>query len=277
VSATSDACSWADVVALLIPDTSQAPVYEKELRPRLQKGKMLLFAHGFNIRYGTISPAANIDVVLIAPKAPGRLVRELFLQGGGAPALIALQQDATGNAHTIAMSYAKALGFTRAGVIQTSFAEETETDLFGEQAVLCGGLTALIKAGFETLVEAGYQPEIAYFECFHELKLIVDLMYRGGLAFMRSCISDTAEHGDYSAGPRIINNQTREVLRQILIEIQDGTYAAKWVHETETGRRWFDSARKKEKQHAIEKVGADLRRMMLFLEPVESHTRAHTI
>jgi ketol-acid reductoisomerase len=205
---------------------------------------------------------------MIAPKAPGHRVREVFLEGGGTPALLAVHQDASGAARQLALSYAKALGATRAGVIETTFAEETETDLFGEQTVLCGGVSALVKAGFETLVEAGYQPEIAYFECMHELKLIVDLMYRGGLNYMRYSVSDTAEHGDYTGGPRIITEQTRQTMRQILHEIQDGTYARKWIAENESGREWFEATREREQEHPIEQVGAQLRSMMTFLDPV---------
>jgi len=231
---------------------------------------MLLFAHGFNIRYGTISPPSSIDVALVAPKAPGHRVREIFVEGGGTPALMAVHQDVTGDALQLALSYAKALGATRAGVIQTTFAEETETDLFGEQAVLCGGMSALVKAGFETLVEAGYQPEIAYFECLHELKLIVDLIYQGGLSYMRYSISDTAEHGDYTAGPRIITDKTRTVLRQILQGIQDGSYADEWIRENSTGRAWFEATRVQERHHPLEKVGSQLRSMMPFLNPVRA-------
>jgi ketol-acid reductoisomerase len=227
-----------------------------------------MFAHGFNVRFATITPPSNIDVSMVAPKAPGHRVREVFVEGGGTPALLAVHQDASGAAKQLALSYAKALGATRAGVIETTFAEETETDLFGEQTVLCGGVSALVKAGFETLVEAGYQPEIAYFECMHELKLIVDLMYRGGLNYMRYSVSDTAEHGDYTGGPRIITDQTRQVMRQILKEIQDGSYARNWIAENESGREWFEAKRQREQEHQIEQVGARLRSMMTFLDPV---------
>jgi ketol-acid reductoisomerase len=229
---------------------------------------MLMFAHGFNIRYKTITPPSDVDVTLIAPKAPGHRVREVFLEGGGTPALIAVEQDATGSARDLAMSYAKGLGVTRAGVIETTFAEETETDLFGEQTVLCGGVSALIKAGFETLVEAGYQPEIAYFECMHELKLIVDLIYRGGLNYMRYSVSDTAEHGDYTGGPRIVTDATREAMRAVLKDIQTGVYADKWIAEDREGRSWFMAQRKAEQEHQIEQVGAELRGMMPFLDAV---------
>ena len=220
----SEASAWADVVMLLTPDTTQAGIYQTQVAPHLSAGKMLMFAHGFNIRFKTIQPPPDVDVTLIAPKAPGHRVREVFLEGGGTPALIAVEQDATGGAQALALSYAKGLGVTRAGVIQTTFAEETETDLFGEQTVLCGGVSALVKAGFETLVEAGYQPEVAYFECMHELKLIVDLFYRGGLNYMRYSVSDTAEHGDYTGGPRVVTEETKQAMKKILAEIQDGTY-----------------------------------------------------
>ncbi len=263
-----DASAWADVVMILAPDTTQPKLYRESIAPNLTSGKMLMFAHGFNIRFKTIEPPQSVDVTLIAPKAPGHRVREVFLEGGGTPALFAVEQDATGHARALALSYAKALGLTRAGVIETTFAEETETDLFGEQTVLCGGVSALVKAGFETLVDAGYQPEIAYFECMHELKLIVDLMYRGGLNYMRYSVSDTAEHGDYTGGPKIITNETRNAMRQILAEIRDGTYAKKWIAENDAGRPWFLAQRKKEQEHPIEQVGAKLRAMMPFLDAV---------
>ena len=268
VTSGAEAAAWADVVMVLAPDTKQRAIYDEAIAPNLQAGNMLMFAHGFNIRYKTIAPPADIDVTLIAPKAPGHRVREVFLEGGGTPALIAVEQDATGGARDLAMSYAKGLGVTRAGVIETTFAEETETDLFGEQTVLCGGVSALIKAGFETLVEAGYQPEIAYFECMHELKLIVDLIYRGGLNYMRYSVSDTAEHGDYTGGPRVVTDDTREAMRRVLKDIQDGTYAEKWIAEDKAGRPWFMAQRKAEQEHQIEKVGAELRGMMPFLDAV---------
>ena len=268
VTSGAEAAAWADVVMVLAPDTKQRAIYDESIAPNLQPGNMLMFAHGFNIRYKTIAPPADIDVTLIAPKAPGHRVREVFLEGGGTPALIAIEQDATGGARNLAMSYAKGLGVTRAGVIETTFAEETETDLFGEQTVLCGGVSALIKAGFETLVEAGYQPEIAYFECMHELKLIVDLIYRGGLNYMRYSVSDTAEHGDYTGGPRVVTDETREAMRRVLKDIQDGTYAEKWIAEDKAGRPWFMAQRKAEQEHQIEKVGAELRGMMPFLDAV---------
>ena len=268
VTSGAEAAAWADVVMVLAPDTKQRAIYAESIAPNLQPGNMLMFAHGFNIRYKTIAPSADIDVTLIAPKAPGHRVREVFLEGGGTPALIAVAQDATGGARNLAMSYAKGLGVTRAGVIETTFAEETETDLFGEQTVLCGGVSALIKAGFETLVEAGYQPEVAYFECMHELKLIVDLIYRGGLNYMRYSVSDTAEHGDYTGGPRVVTDDTREAMRGILKDIQSGDYAEKWIAEDKAGRPWFMAQRKAEQEHQIETVGRELRGMMPFLEAV---------
>jgi ketol-acid reductoisomerase len=268
VDAVANVAAWADVIMLLAPDTKQPKIFRESIAPHLAKGKMLMFGHGFNIRFGTITPPADVDVTMIAPKAPGHRVREVFTEGGGTPALLAVHQDATGNARATALSYAKALGVTRAGVIETTFAEETETDLFGEQTVLCGGVSALVKAGFETLVKAGYQPEIAYFECMHELKLIVDLMYRGGLNYMRYSVSDTAEHGDYTGGPRIITEETLGEMKKMLSEIQDGTYARKWIEENERGRPWFNETRRREQDQPIEKVGAELRAMMPFLNPV---------
>ncbi len=268
VTSVAEAAAWADVIMILVPDTAQPEVYKRDIAPQLSEGKTLMFAHGFNVRFETITPPSNIDVSMVAPKAPGHRVREVFVEGGGTPALLAVHQDASGTAKELALSYAKALGATRAGVIETTFAEETETDLFGEQTVLCGGVSALVKAGFETLVEAGYQPEIAYFECLHELKLIVDLMYRGGLNYMRYSVSDTAEHGDYTGGPRIITGQTRQMMKQILKEIQDGSYARKWIAENESGREWFEATRQHEQEHPIEQVGARLRSMMTFLDPV---------
>jgi ketol-acid reductoisomerase len=229
---------------------------------------MLMFAHGFNIRFGTIAPPPGVDVAMVAPKSPGHRVREVFVEGGGTPALLAVHCDATGRARDVALAYARGIGATRAGVIETTFAEETETDLFGEQAVLCGGVSALVKAGFETLVDAGYQPEIAYFECLHELKLIVDLMYRGGLRYMRHSVSDTAEHGDYTAGPRIVTGQVRDEMRRLLAEIQDGSYARGWIEENEQGRPRFSATRREEREHPIEEVGARLRALMPFLDPV---------
>jgi ketol-acid reductoisomerase len=268
VLSVADAAKWADVIMILAPDTSQAAIYHEHIAPHMGKGKTLMFAHGFNIRYGTIVPTKEIDVSMVAPKAPGHRVREVFTEGGGVPALIAVHQDASGHAHALALSYAKAIGSARAGVLETTFTEETETDLFGEQTVLCGGVSALVKAGFETLVNAGYQPEVAYFECLHELKLIVDLMYRGGLAYMRYSISDTAEYGDYTAGPRLVTDATRAEMKKILAEIQDGTFATNWIRENETGRTQFDQMRSKEAAHPIEEVGSKLRAAMPFLDPV---------
>ena len=268
VAAGGDAAAWADVVMMLTPDTTQAGIYAEQVAPHLRAGDMLMFAHGFNVRFRTIEPPPDVDVTLIAPKAPGHRVREVFLEGGGVPALVAVEQDATGRAREQALSYAKALGLTRAGVIETTFAEETETDLFGEQTVLCGGVSELVKAGFETLVEAGYQPEVAYFECMHELKLIVDLFYRGGLNYMRYSVSDTAEHGDYTGGPRVVTAETRKAMQRILQEIQDGTYARKWIDEDAAGRPWFMAQRRRDQEHPIEKVGAELRAMMPFLDAV---------
>jgi ketol-acid reductoisomerase len=262
------AAAWADMVMLLAPDTSQPEIYHQQIAPQLAPGKTLMFAHGFNIRYGTIQPPLSVDVSMVAPKAPGHRVREVYQEGGGTPSLLAVHQDASGQAKANALSYAYALGATRAGVLETTFAEETETDLFGEQAVLCGGVTALVKAGFETLVEAGYQPEVAYFECMHELKLIVDLMYRGGMNYMRYSVSDTAEHGDYVAGPKIINEETRFIMSQLLQDIQDGSFASSWIDENRRGRPWFTQQRRQNQSHPIEKVGAQLRQMMPFINPV---------
>ena len=270
VSEIAEAAAWADVVMVLVPDTRQPAVYESAIRPHLRPGNLLMFAHGFNIRFGSIVPPADVDVTMVAPKAPGHRVREVFEEGGGTPALLAVHQDATGRARATTLAYACALGCTRAGVIETTFAEETETDLFGEQAVLCGGVSALVKAGFDTLVDAGYQPEIAYFECLHELKLIVDLMYRGGLSYMRYSVSDTAEHGDYTGGPRIVTEETREAMRQMLREIQSGAYARMWIAENDKGLPWFSATRERERHHRIEEVGARLRGMMPFLNPVQA-------
>ena len=267
VLSPAEAAAWADLIVVLVPDTSQPALYHDAILPNLAPGKTILFAHGFNIRFGTITPPADIDVVMVAPKSPGHRVRELYVEGGGTPALVAIHQDATGRALATSLSYAKAIGVTRAGVVQTTFSEETETDLFGEQAVLCGGVSELIKAGFETLVDAGYQPEIAYFECLHELKLIVDLIYQGGLNYMRYSVSDTAEHGDYTGGPRIVTEQTRAVMRQMLKEIQDGEYARKWIGEHNAGRPSFNETRARERHQLLERVGADLRKMMPFVNP----------
>src|SRR5579885_3128906 len=265
----AEAAKWADVLVILTPDTVQAKLYNEAIAPALSSGhKTLLFAHGFNIHFKTINPPPNVDVVMIAPKSPGHRVREVFVEGGGTPGLLAVHQDASGSAKALALSYAKGIGCTRAGVIETTFAEETETDLFGEQAVLCGGVSALIKAGFETLVEAGYQPELAYFETLHELKLIVDLMYRGGLNFMRFSVSDTAEYGDYVSGPRVIDDHVRQTMGTILREIQDGTFARRWIAEYESGGAEFVRMREAERNHPIEQVGAALRAQMPFINPV---------
>jgi ketol-acid reductoisomerase len=269
VESVADASKWADVIMILIPDHTQADVYKKDIEPHLTKGKTLMFAHGFNIRFGAITPPKDVDVSMIAPKAPGHRVREVFTEGGGTPALIAVHQDASGKAKQLALSYGKALGTARAGIIETTFTEETETDLFGEQAVLCGGASALVKAGFQTLVDAGYQPEIAYFECMHELKLIVDLMYRGGLNYMRYSVSDTAEYGDYTAGPRIVTDETKKAMKSLLKEIQDGTFAKNWINENNSGRPSFKEMRKKEQDQILENVGAELRGHMPFLNPVK--------
>jgi len=268
VTSAADAAAWADVIMVLVPDTAQAELYRQEIAPGLKAGKTLMFAHGFNIRFGWISPPKDVDVTMIAPKAPGHRVRELYVEGAGTPALVAIHQDASGTARELALSYGKGIGVTRAGVIETTFSEETETDLFGEQVVLCGGVSALVKAGFETLTEAGYQPEVAYFECLHELKLIVDLMYRGGLNYMRYSVSDTAERGDYTAGPRIITDETRKEMKRILAEIQDGTFAKAWIAEHEAGRPNFNATRVKEQDQPLEQVGVKLRSMMPFLDPV---------
>jgi ketol-acid reductoisomerase len=269
VGEVGEVTRWADVIMVLLPDTAQGSVYRDEIAPNLDAGNMLMFAHGFNIRFGFIAPPPSIDVTMIAPKSPGHRVRELFVEGGGTPALLAVHQDATGKARDVALSYGWGIGVTRAGVIETTFAEETETDLFGEQAVLCGGTSALIKAGFQTLVDAGYQPEIAYFECLHELKLIVDLIYRGGLSYMRYSISDTAEHGDYTGGPQIVTDETRRNMKQMLERIQSGEYARAWMAEHAAGRPEFNKIRARERQQLIETVGKDLRKMMPFLDPVD--------
>jgi ketol-acid reductoisomerase len=268
VNPVAEVAAWADVIMILTPDTSQPEIYEREIASHLTAGKMLMFAHGFNVRFGTIQLPADIDVTMVAPKAPGHRVREVFVEGGGTPALLAVHQDATGSAKQLALSYAKAIGAARAGVIETTFTEETETDLFGEQAVLCGGVSALVKAGFETLVDAGYQPEIAYFECLHELKLIVDLMYRGGLNYMRYSVSDTAEYGDYTGGPQIITEETRRTMRRMLEKIQNGQFARKWIAENEAGRPEFNASRREEQRQLIEEVGSRLRASMQFLDPV---------
>ncbi len=265
VTTTADAAAQADVIMILIPDQNHRDVFERDIRPGLAPGKMLMTAHGFSLHYSQIVPPADIDVAMVAPKSPGHMLRRLFTEGVGVPALWAVHQDATGNAEALTLAYARAIGCTRAGVLHTTIAEETETDLFGEQAVLCGGVTALIRAGFETLVEAGYQPEVAYFECMHEMKLIVDLMYQGGMSYMRYSISDTAEFGDYVSGPRIIDERARDEMRRILHEIQDGTFATRWILENQAGRPSFTAMRRSNAQHQIEHVGRDLRAMMPWL------------
>ena len=264
-----EAVSEATVVMVLTPDAGQGKLFRESIEAHLQPRSMLMFAHGFAIHFAQIKPDAEIDVAMIAPKGPGHLVRSTYVQGQGVPALIAVHQDATGHAWRRALAYARAIGAGRAGVLETTFKEETETDLFGEQAVLCGGVSSLVKTGFETLVEAGYQPELAYFEVLHELKLIVDLMYRGGLGFMRYSISDTAEYGDYVSGPRVIDDQVRENMRQVLREIQDGSFAERWLDENSNGREQFLAMRRKDAEHPVEKVGRELRSMMTWLEPVE--------
>ena len=265
----ADAVQAASIVMILTPDTGQKALYERDIAPNLSAGKTLMFAHGFNVHFGQIVPPPTVNVSMVAPKSPGHRVREVFQHGGGVPALVAVHTDATGSALADALAYAKGIGCTRAGVLETTFAEETETDLFGEQAVLCGGVSALVKAGFETLVEAGYQPEVAYFECMHELKLIVDLMYQGGLNYMRYSVSDTAEYGDYVAGPRVINAESRKAMQQLLAEVRDGTFARGWISENAQGRPGFTKSRMADVEHPIEITGRELRRMMPFVEPKE--------
>ncbi|HLT10694.1 MAG: ketol-acid reductoisomerase [Actinobacteria bacterium] len=262
----ADASAEADVIMVLAPDTVQRTLYAESIAPHLTSGKALFFGHGFNIRYGLIKPPADVDVAMVAPKGPGHLVRRQYVDGKGVPALVAVEQDATGNAFALALSYAKGIGGTRAGVIKTTFKEETETDLFGEQAVLCGGVSALVQAGFEVLTEAGYAPEVAYFECLHELKLIVDLMYEGGLSRMRYSVSDTAEYGDYSRGPRVINAQVKEEMRKILAEVQSGEFAREWIAEDDAGRPNFAKWRADGAAHPIEEVGKKLRGMMSWVD-----------
>src|SRR5712671_1465653 len=269
VRPVAEAARAADVIMMLLPDQEARAVYESGIAPALQRGKTLLFAHGFNIHFREIAPPAGVDVSMIAPKSPGHLVRSEFQAGRGVPALVAIHQDASGHALANALAYAAGIGCTRAGVLQTSFKDETETDLFGEQTVLCGGVTALIKAGFDTLVDAGYQPEVAYFECMHELKLIVDLMYQGGLSYMRYSVSDTAEYGDYVAGPRIVDERTREVMRDLLANIKDGSFAREWIAENDSGLPRFKRTRSAETKHRIEDVGRSLRRMMTFVNAKE--------
>lgn len=264
-----EAAAQGDIIQILIPDHIQPSVYRTSIAAHLTSGKMLMFSHGFNIHFGQIIPPKDVDVTMVAPKGPGHLVRSEYVRGAGVPALVAVQQNATGQALELALAYAKGIGATRAGVMETTFQEETETDLFGEQCVLCGGVTELIKAGFETLVEAGYQPEVAYFECLHELKLIVDLIYQGGFSYMRYSISDTAEYGDLTRGPRIITDETRKAMKEILREIQSGAFAKEWILENQAGRPSFQALRKRARSHLIEEVGKKLRTMMPFLQAKE--------
>jgi ketol-acid reductoisomerase len=269
VNSVADVSKWADVIMNLVPDQTAAKVYHDEIAPNMKPNVTLMFAHGFNIRFRTITPPATADVSLVAPKSPGHRVREVFTEGGGVPGLVAVEQDASGTALALALSYAKGIGCTRAGVLETTFTEETETDLFGEQAVLCGGTAALVKCGFEVLTEAGYQPELAYFEVLHELKLIVDLMYRGGLEYMRYSISDTAEWGDYVAGPRIVTADTKKAMQGLLADIQSGAFAKRFIDDQNSGRKEFEAFRAQDRNHPIEKVGAELRAAMPFLDPVK--------
>ncbi|WP_199615477.1 ketol-acid reductoisomerase [Paenibacillus alkalitolerans] len=262
----AEATRQADVIQILMPDETQAKVYNEEIAPNIKSGAALLFSHGFNIHFGQIVPKSDIDVLLVAPKSPGHLVRRVYVEGFGVPGLIAIHQDATGKAHDIGLAYAKGIGCTRAGVIETSFKEETETDLFGEQAVLCGGVSYLIKAGFETLVEAGYAPEMAYFECLHELKLIVDLIYEGGLATMRDSISNTAEYGDYVTGPRIVTEETKKEMKRVLDDIQSGRFARDFILENQSNKAFMTATRRRESEHQIEQVGRQLREMMAWIK-----------
>lgn len=266
VATTAEAAKKADIIMILVPDEKQAKLYREEIAPYLEEGNALVFAHGFNIHFKQIVPPSNVDVFMIAPKGPGHMVRRTYTEGSGVPCLIAVEQDYSGKAKDLALAYANGIGGARAGVLETTFKDETETDLFGEQAVLCGGVTALIKAGFETLVEAGYAPENAYSECMHEMKLIVDLMYQGGMAAMRYSISDTAEYGDYVTGSRIITDETKKEMKQVLTEIQDGTFAKKWLLENQVGRPTFNAMRRMEAEHPIEKVGKELREMMSWID-----------
>ena len=269
VMTVSEAAAKADVIQILLPDETQAKIYHDEIEQYVTAGKTLVFSHGFNIHYGQIVPPKDVDVIMIAPKSPGHLVRRTYTEGAGVPALIAVHQDASGKAKEVALAYAKGIGSTKAGVLETTFGEETETDLFGEQAVLCGGASELVKAGFDTLVEAGYQPEIAYFECLHELKLIVDLMYEGGLGWMRYSVSDTAQYGDMTIGKRIINKDTRKEMKKVLEEIQDGRFAKAWLLESQANRPAFNAMTRIEENHPIEKVGEQLRGMMSWLKKHE--------
>jgi len=266
VATVADAAKAADLIMILLPDEKQGKIYNEEIAPNLEEGNALVFAHGFNIHFGQIVPPSYVDVFMVAPKGPGHLVRRTYTEGAGVPCLIAVHQDATGKAKQYALAYANAVGGARAGILETTFKDETETDLFGEQAVLCGGCAELIKAGFETLVEAGYAPENAYFECLHEMKLIVDLLYQGGLSMMRYSISDTAEYGDYQIGKRIITDETKKEMKKVLTEIQDGTFAKNWLLENETNRPGFNARRRMEAEHPIEKVGKELRGMMSWID-----------
>ena len=265
VASVEDAAARGDIIMILVPDEHQRAVYNEQIKPGLKAGNAIAFAHGFNIHYGQVVPPAAVDVFMIAPKGPGHLVRRVFSQGGGVPCLIAVHQDATGKAKDIGLAYGKGVGGARAGIIETTFREETETDLFGEQSVLCGGLTELIRAGFDTLVDAGYQPEIAYFECLHEVKLIVDLIYEGGIANMRSSISDTAEYGDLTRGNRIITEETRKEMKKILAEIQSGQFPREWLVENQVGRPLYNARKRQDSEHRIEEVGEKLRGMMTWL------------
>jgi ketol-acid reductoisomerase len=265
----ADAAKAADVVNILVPDELQGDLYEKEIKPNLKPGNILMCSHGFNIHFGFVKPPQGVDTLLVAPKGPGHLVRSEFTAGGGVPCLIATNEGAKPETLKIGLAYAKAIGGTRGGVIHTTFAEETETDLFGEQAVLCGGASALVKAGFETLVEAGYQPEMAYFECMHELKLIVDLFYQGGLSYMRYSVSNTAEYGDYTRGPRIVTEQTKQEMKRILKEVQDGTFAKEWINEAKSGGKNFKAMKEKDKNHPIEQIGRKLRKLMSWINAKE--------
>ena len=269
VMTVSEAAAKADIIQILLPDETQAKIYHDEIEKYVTAGKILVFSHGFNIHYGQIVPPKDVDVIMIAPKSPGHLVRRTYTEGAGVPALIAVYQDASGKAKELALAYAKGIGSTKAGVLETTFGEETETDLFGEQAVLCGGASELVKAGFDTLVEAGYQPEIAYFECLHELKLIVDLMYEGGIGWMRYSVSDTAQYGDMTIGKRIINQETRKEMKKVLEEIQDGRFAKAWLLESQVNRPAFNAMTRIEENHPIEKVGEKLRGMMSWLKKHE--------
>jgi ketol-acid reductoisomerase len=269
VATHEEVAEKSDIIMMLVPDTTQPEVYRQAVEKHMKAGKVLMFAHGFNIHYTQIVPPPDVDVAMVAPKSPGHMVRHLYTEGTGTPALVAIHQDASGRALQVALAYARGIGCTKAGVLETTFLEETETDLFGEQVVLCGGVSALVKAAFETLVDAGYQPELAYFECLHELKLIVDLIYQGGLEYMRYSVSDTAEYGDYSRGPRIVDDNTRDTMEEILGEIQDGTFAREWILENQAGRPRYNALRRMEAEHPIEKVGKELRAMMPWLKALK--------